>query len=152
MTESSYAEIANLIAEYAFATDDGDFAALGSLFTDGSFQLNDGPPAHGAEAVTALAHRVLQTYPDGTPRTRHVTTNLLIDADERAGTARSRSYFTVFQSLPDLPLQPIAAGNYQDRFTRDGDGTWCFAERSVSTDFTGDTSHHVRPAAYRPTH
>ena len=147
MTESSYAEIANLIAEYAFATDDGDFAALGSLFTDGSFQLNDGPPAHGAEAVTALAHRVLQTYPDGTPRTRHVTTNLLIDVDEQAGTARSRSYFTVLQSLPDLPLQPIAAGHYHDRFTRGDDG-WRFAARAVSTDFTGDTSHHVRPAAH----
>jgi 3-phenylpropionate/cinnamic acid dioxygenase small subunit len=117
------------------------------LFADASFRLNDGPAVHGAAAVTALAHRVLQTYPDGTPRTRHVTTNLLIDVDEQAGTARSRSYFTVFQSLPDLPLQPIAAGHYEDRFTRAGDG-WRFAERTVSTDFTGDTSHHVRPAAH----
>ena len=148
MTDSSYQQIANLIARYAFATDDGDFAALGSLFAEASFRLNDGAAVHGAAAVTELAHRVLQTYPDGTPRTRHVTSNLLIEMDEQAGTAQSRSYFTVFQSLPDLPLQPIAAGRYRDRFIRDGDGAWRFAERSVSTDFTGDTSHHVRPAAH----
>ncbi|HEY2239071.1 MAG TPA: nuclear transport factor 2 family protein [Streptosporangiaceae bacterium] len=144
MTDSSYGQIANLIARYAFVTDDGDFAALGDLFAQGSFALNGGPAVHGAAAVTALAERVLQTYPDGTPRTRHVATNLLIDIDEPAGSARSRSYFTVFQSLPEFPLQPIAAGRYRDRFTRDGDGGWRFAERAVSTDFTGDTRHHVR--------
>jgi len=146
MTDSSYGQIANLLARYAFVTDDGDFAALGRLFAQGSFALNGDRLAHGAAAVTELAERVLQIYEDGTPRTRHVTTNLLIDVDEQAGTARSRSYFTVFQSLPDLPLQPIAAGHYQDRFVRDRAG-WRFAERAVSTDFTGDTSHHVRPSA-----
>jgi hypothetical protein len=52
----------------------------------------------------------LIVYADGTPRTRHVTTNIAIDADEEAGTAVSRSYFTVLQALPGLPLQPIAAG------------------------------------------
>jgi hypothetical protein len=113
MTDSSYEQIANLIARYAFATDDGDFAALGGLFADASFRLNDGPAVHGAAAVTA----------------------------------RSRSYFTVFQSLPDLPLPPTATRHYEDRFTRAGDG-WRFAERTVRTDFTGDTSHHVRPAAH----
>jgi 3-phenylpropionate/cinnamic acid dioxygenase small subunit len=141
---SGYEQIANLIARYAFVTDDGDFAALGELFARGSLSLNGGDPVHGAAAVTALAHRVLQTYEDGTPRTRHVTTNLLIDVDEADGTARSRSYFTVLQSLPSFPLQPIAAGHYEDRFTR-ADGRWHFAERLVSTDFTGDTTHHVRP-------
>jgi 3-phenylpropionate/cinnamic acid dioxygenase small subunit len=139
---SGYEQIANLIARYAFVTDDGDFDALGELFARGSLALNGGDPVRGA-AVTALANRVLHTYEDGTPRTRHVTTNLLIDVDEEAGTATSRSYFTVLQSLPAFPLQPIAAGHYEDRFTR-VDGSWHFAERIVSTDFTGDTSHHVR--------
>jgi SnoaL-like domain len=140
-----YGQIANLIARYAFATDDGDFPALGRLFTQATFALNNGEPVHGAAAVTALARQVLQTYEDGTPRTRHVTTNLFIDIDEPGGTARSRSYFTVLQSLPTFPLQPIAAGHYEDRFTRDASGAWHFATRAVHTDFTGDTSHHVHP-------
>jgi hypothetical protein len=144
---SSYQEIANLIATYAFVTDDGDFAALGHLFRHGSLSLNGGRPVSGEAGVTDLARQVLHTYEDGTLKTRHVTTNLFIDVDEAAGTAVSRSYFTVFQSLPDLPLQPIAAGHYGDLFTRAGPG-WRFAERAVSTDFTGDVSHHVRQAKF----
>ncbi|HEX4829524.1 MAG TPA: nuclear transport factor 2 family protein [Trebonia sp.] len=144
---SSYEQIANLIARYAFATDDGDFAALGALFARGRLALNGGEPVSGAAGIAGLAEAVLQTYEGGSLRTRHVTTNLFIDVDEDAGTARSRSYFTVFQSLPELPLQPIAAGHYQDRFAR-VDGRWCFAERAVVTDFSGDVSHHVRAAAH----
>jgi hypothetical protein len=45
---------------------------------------------------------------DGTPRTKHVTTNITINVDDAAGTATSRAYFTVLQALPGLALQPIA--------------------------------------------
>jgi hypothetical protein len=48
----------------------------------------------------------LIVYVDGTPRTKHVTTNVAIEVDEEAGTAVSRSYFTALQALPDLALQP----------------------------------------------
>lgn len=139
--------IANLIARYAELTDNGDFTTLGDLMADADFSLNGGPPIHGAAAVTRLGHDVLQTYDDGTPKTRHLTTNLYIEVDEDAGTATARAYFTVLQALPDFPLQPVAAGRYRDRFTRTG-GTWAFAERQVITDFSGDVSHHVksRPA------
>ena len=60
----------------------------------------------------------LIVYDDGTPRTKHVTTNVVIEVDAEAGTAVSRSYFTVLQALPDLALQPIVSGRYQDRFER----------------------------------
>jgi 3-phenylpropionate/cinnamic acid dioxygenase small subunit len=136
--------IENLIASYAFLVDDGEFAALGELLAEADFSLNGGPAVHGRDAIERLAHDTLQTYDDGTPRTRHVTTNLIIEVDRQAGTATSRSYFTVFQSLPGFPLQAIASGRYQDRFQRQ-DGRWHFTERRVSTSFTGDVSHHVRP-------
>ena len=61
--------------------------------------------AHGKSDIEELARAVLQTYPDGTPRTRHVTTNLIIESEEDAGTATSRSYFTIFQQVGDFPLQ-----------------------------------------------
>jgi hypothetical protein len=51
----------------------------------------------------------LIVYDDGTPRTKHVTTNIAVEVDEEAGTALARSYFTVLQALPDLPLQPSSA-------------------------------------------
>jgi hypothetical protein len=52
-----------------------------------------------------------------------VTTNVVVDVDESAGTAEATAYVTIFQALPDFPLQPIFSGRYQDRFTRI-DGSW----------------------------
>jgi 3-phenylpropionate/cinnamic acid dioxygenase small subunit len=135
--------IENLIATYAFLVDDGEFAALGELLAEADFTLNGGPAVSGREAIERLARETLQTYDDGTPRTRHVTTNIIIEVDEREGTATARSYFTVFQSLPGFPLQAIASGRYRDRFQNRG-GRWRFTQRSVTTSFTGDVSHHVR--------
>jgi hypothetical protein len=138
--------IENLIARYAFAVDDGEFGQLGDLLADAEFSLNGGPAVRGREAVERLARETLLTYDDGTPRTRHVTTNTIIEIDERQRTANSSSYFTVFQSLPGFPLQAIAAGRYRDRFS-ERDGRWRFTRRLVTTSFTGDVSHHVRTAA-----
>jgi hypothetical protein len=81
-------------------------------------------------------------YPDGTPGTKHVTTNLILDIDEEEGTASARSYFTVLQAVPGLPLQPIVAGRYHDRFERDADG-WYFSERRFLVELVGDVSHHM---------
>ena len=140
--------IENLIARYAFLVDDGDFAGLGELLDRADFRLGEAV-AHGQADVEELARAVLQVYADGTPRTRHVTTNVIIEADEQAGTATSRSYFTVFQQAEDFPLQPVASGRYRDRFERH-QGAWRFTAREVSADLVGDVSHHVRAAAQRP--
>ena len=88
----------------------------------------------------------LIVYDDGTPRTKHVTTNIVIEVDEEAGTALSRSYFTALQALPDFSLQPIVSGRYQDRFER-SDGQWLFVERRVRTDLVGGVSRHLGHAA-----
>jgi 3-phenylpropionate/cinnamic acid dioxygenase small subunit len=88
----------------------------------------------------------LIVYDDGTPRTKHITTNVAIEIDEGSGTAVSRSYFTALQALPNLPLQPIVSGRYHDRFAR-RDGRWRFVERRVRTDLVGDMSRHLRQAA-----
>ena len=87
----------------------------------------------------------LIVYDDGTPRTRHLVTNVVIEVDYQAGTAGARSYFTALQALPGLALQPIASGRYRDRFGR-RDGQWRFLERRVSVDLVGDVSHHLRRA------
>lgn len=140
---SSERAIENLIAQYAFLVDDGDFSALGKLFAEGQFVLNESAPMIGAQAVEDFAHSMLQTYPDGTPRTRHVTTNIIIDIDASGEAASSRSYYTVFQATPDFALQPIACGRYSDRFARRGD-RWVFIHREVRTNLVGDVSHHRR--------
>ncbi|GHJ39836.1 nuclear transport factor 2 family protein [Streptomyces sp. TS71-3] len=137
--------IEDVIITYARLVDTGDFAGLGSLFADADF-VASGQTVTGGEAVETLFRQMVITYADGTPRTKHVTTNLLVDVDEEAGTATARSYYTVLQSLPDLPLQIIVAGRYRDRFTRH-DGRWRLAERHLYFDLVGDVSHHLRAGA-----
>ncbi|WKU42952.1 nuclear transport factor 2 family protein [Streptomyces sp. VNUA116] len=140
----SYRAIENLIARYAELVDDGDFAGLGSLLADAVF-IGSGEPVRGSDAIEKMFRDSLLVYADGTPRTQHVTTNVAIEVDEQAGVAVARSYVTVFQALPELPLQPVAAGRYRDRFER-RDGQWRFAERRVRINLVGDVSRHLRQA------
>ena len=98
------------------------------------------------EAQAGHADRIeVVLHEDGPPRTKHVTTNLVIELDEAAGEARVRSYFTVIQSMPGEEPRPIVLGRYRDRFAR-GPGGWLFAERRASIDLVGDTSRHLRRA------
>jgi hypothetical protein len=79
---------------------------------------------------------------DGTPKTKHITTNPIIEVDEDAGSATCRSYYGVVQATPALPLQPIIAGRYHDTF-QVIDGAWWFATRTMFVDLMGDLSQHL---------
>ena len=142
---SSYRAIENLIASYAELVDDGDFAGVGMLLADATF-VGAAGPVSSRDAIEKMLRDSLIVYDDGTPRTKHVTTNIAIEIDEEAGKAETRSYFTVLQALPGLALQPIVSGRYQDRFARH-DGRWRFVERRVRTDLVGDVSRHLRQTA-----
>ncbi|SRR5712692_7620542 len=141
---SSDRAIENLIATYAELVDDGDFAGVGTLLADATF-IGGAGSVSGRDAIEKMLQDRLIVYEDGTPRTKHVTTNVAIEVDEEAGTGVSRSYFTALQAVPDLALQPIVSGRYQDRFER-CDGQWRFVERRVRTDLVGDVSRHLRHA------
>ncbi|MDH3686037.1 MAG: nuclear transport factor 2 family protein [Myxococcales bacterium] len=136
--------IENLLHTYAERIDAGDFAGVGELFADAVILGPDGTPvAEGATAAQRLYEKSTRRYEDGTPRTRHVTSNLILEVDEAAGEATGRCTYIVFQSLPDFPLQPIVTGRYHDRFLRDEDG-WRFRERRMFVDMAGDLSRHLQ--------
>ena len=135
--------IANLIARYAFLVDDGDFAGLGQMFAQGELILNNGSPVAGAANVERFAHEALQLHGDGTPATRHVISNVIIEIDADGTHAQAEAYYTVFQALSDFPLQPIACGRYKDRFTYQG-GRWVYTQKIVRTLLMGDLSRHRR--------
>jgi ketosteroid isomerase-like protein len=139
----SATEIGNLIARYAERIDAGDFDGVARLLDDASVGgADDGQLLSGHDAIRRLFASTARLYPDGTPRTKHVTTNLVLEIDEDADHAVARSYWTVFQAVEGLPLQPILAGRYHDRFVR-RDGLWGFAERRYLVDLVGDVSHHM---------
>ena len=142
---SSSRAIENLIARYAELVDDGDFAGVDALLAHATFIPTAGPVSGRGDIEKALRDMLI-VYDDGTPRTQHLTTNVAIEVDDEAGTATARSYVTVLQALPDLPLQPIAAGRYHDRFERRG-GEWRFSERRIRITLVGDRSRHLHGAA-----
>jgi hypothetical protein len=136
-------EVANLIARYAELIDSGDFDGVAELLGDAGVGAGDGSTLlTGRKALAGLFTSTTRLYPDGTPGTKHVTTNLLLELDEEEGTGAARSYWTVLQAVPGLPLQPILAGRYHDRFER-REGVWRFTERRYLVDLVGDVSHHM---------
>lgn len=142
--------IERIVYGYAERVDAGDFEGLAALFAHATYKGGgpDDPGVVGTDAVLAIQERMVRRYPDGTPRTKHVTTNLVIDADEEAGTASARSYFTVLQQVDDFPLQVVIAGRYHDRFER-ADGEWRLTERVIFCDLIGDLSHHLAVDPFR---
>lgn len=140
-------EIENLLYTYAELIDAGDLDGVADLFTHATiFGQENGPPStqfvgrEGAARMYAMSTRL---YDDGTPRTKHLTTNVQVYVDDDSGIASSRAYFCVVQATDALPLQPIIAGRYHDTFQRLGD-QWWFATRTLFVDQTGDLSHHLK--------
>ena len=104
--------VANELYRYAELIDAGRFTELGELMEHCTFRYGDrgAPGPSGAEAIAESYRATVVTYHDGTPRTRHLTTNPIIEID--GDTARVRSVFTVLQQAPDALMQPIISGRY----------------------------------------
>jgi 3-phenylpropionate/cinnamic acid dioxygenase small subunit len=135
-------EIENLVYTYAERIDAGDLTGVAELFRHGRIEAAPGVIVEGSEKVRRLYEGSTRLYEDGTPRSRHVTTNVIIEVDDDAGTAAARASYVVFQQTDELPLQPIIAGRYRDTFHR-VDGEWCFDTRQMFVDLTGDLSKHL---------
>ena len=148
-TWESHHAITTLMYHYAECVDAADFAGIGRLFAAGRI-TNEGYPGaiEGADAVRKLYEHTNTVHSDGTLRTRHLTTNVIVDIDEAGNAASARSAFVVFQATPDLPLQPIVAGRYHDEFARDGE--WRFQRRHILLEQVGDVHEHLKIDVGRP--
>ena len=142
-TWESHHDILTLMYTYAEYIDAADFEAIGELFAHGQITTAGMTGATvGREAVRDLYKNTNTVHADGTLRTRHLCTNVIIDIDESAGTAAARSSFVVLQATKDVPLQAIVAGRYRDRFERAA-GKWRFAEREMDVQQVGDVHDHL---------
>ncbi len=145
MSESAR-EIENLLYVYAERIDAGDLDGVADMFRHGRILPSPDAPREasfeGRDGVRAMYTAATRLYEDGTPKTRHVTTNAIVEVDDEAGTAAARSYYTVFQRTDALPLQAIICGHYHDTFQRI-DGVWWFETRTMFIDLVGDLSQHL---------
>jgi hypothetical protein len=142
MVLSATDEITNLLYRYDEHVDRGRFADAASLFADATVVYEGrGITTTGAAELEAFLRGSDRLYPDGTPRTMRLRTNVIVDVDDDERAASAFSFFTMFQEAPGFPLQVILAGATRDRFKRLDEG-WRFAARSVEIRLTGDLSAH----------
>jgi len=137
-------EIENLIYLYAERIDAGDLQGVAELFRDAEiFSSAHDVRRSGFEEVLEMYRLSCRLYETtGTPLTKHLTTNVIIDLDRDGNEASARSYYTVIQATDTLPLQPIISGRYRDRF-RKQQGRWQFASREMIVDLVGDCTGHL---------
>lgn len=134
--------IRNLLGRYCELIDAGDIDGVAGLLAGAVLRDDAGNELVRGQDGVARLYAGTRLHGDGTPRTRHLTTNSIIEVDEDAGTATARSTYVVFQATDTLALQPIIAGRYRDRFAR-RDGRWSFTERAFAVDLVGNLGEHL---------
>ena len=86
--ETAGEAITKLIYTYAERIDLGDFAGVAELFEHATLTFEGfGDAVRGRDAIEALYARTTRRYEDGTPRTKHVMTNVIVDVDDEVGPA-----------------------------------------------------------------
>lgn len=140
---NSATEITNLLYRYAELMDGGELEAIAAMFRHARMKSRSAGELLDNAGMLEQWRRFVKIHPCGTPRTKHVITNPIVEVDEAAGSASCRSYYTVLQATDSLPLQVIAAGRYHDNFER-VDGKWRFSYRDYTLfDLAGDLSDHL---------
>jgi 3-phenylpropionate/cinnamic acid dioxygenase small subunit len=84
-------EITNLLYRYAELMDAGDLPAVAALFAHARIKLRGQEAFLGSADMLETWRRFVRIHPDGTPRTKHLITNPIVEVDEARGTATCRS-------------------------------------------------------------
>jgi 3-phenylpropionate/cinnamic acid dioxygenase small subunit len=133
--------ILHLIYRYAEMIDAGDFQGVGELLGRAAFGGPRTPKVSGADNIAAVFAATTRRFDDGTPKTRHLVLNPIVEITGDVATARST--FCVVQATERIALQPIVVGRYIDRFARDPALGWHFTERIADVQMVGDVSDHL---------
>ena len=129
-------EIEALMLAYCRAIDSGAWGDFRALMGEARWLVEGEAPA------LASANNVI-VYEDGTPRTKHVVTNIAILVDPEGHRAEGHSYVTVYQQVPGDQLRTIFTGEYFDCFAK-AEGRWTFTERDIRRPLYGDLSKHLK--------
>jgi 3-phenylpropionate/cinnamic acid dioxygenase small subunit len=146
--------IEDIVFRCAEAVDDGDYDALAKVLHHCTLVMPNGNNMVGGAAIAAHYRSIVVHYnaagqrvqfePGASPRTKHVTTNLIYEFPDDVTRAKVRSYFSVYQNLGGQNVL-IAGGRYLDRFSLGAAG-WQIDEREVRIEQPTDMRAHLQPA------
>ena len=119
--------IREVLAEYCFRLDDGQFAEMAALFTESGTWDTAFGRATGRAAIADLARSIRERAGEQRPRAVLLVTNISIILDGED--AKVRSNWTVVQNSSDGP-KIGSGGAYQDELIR-AHGQWLFRYRKI---------------------
>src|SRR5579859_8206915 len=131
----SRAEIAELLARYAFLIDDHEFDALGELFTPDARFGSPGSTHTGRAAIVANYRTVGDLY----PITLHEARGFVMDFTDDD---HARGQVTGFSEQASARNTVITSFRYDDEYVR-LDGRWRFASRQVRTLYAMTHAEHA---------
>lgn len=147
---AAHRQIEQKIYRMGYALENGDFELVGELLRHATFGADQiGRRAfEGRQAIRDQYARTNITYPGHGRATREMYTNVLVDIDLDAGTARSTTAYTVAQQTPDghAPFALLVAGRYEDEWSLI-DGEWHWTDRYIVVQFKNDLDRHMTPGS-----
>jgi 3-phenylpropionate/cinnamic acid dioxygenase small subunit len=137
--------ISNLLFQYAEYIDDGQLDSAADMFSHAQIKISSRQDQFiGKDELLALWKKIIILYPCGTPKTKHVITNPIIQIDESLGVAKVKSYFNVFQPDQNQVIHLILSGRYYDEFQLQNE-KWVWTHRDYThIDFAGNLSLHLK--------
>jgi transposase InsO family protein len=126
-----------LNSAFAHHLDHGAIDALVDLFTLDALYTHGERVSRGRGEI----ERLFRSRAAKGPRTsRHLLSGLRLSI-ESATVASGTSVCLSFAAdgLPPLPARPFLVADFEDRYRRDDDGRWRFAERHIHRVFVGES-------------
>jgi hypothetical protein len=126
----------DLNAAFTHHLDHGEIEALVALFTADAIYTHGARVSSGRAEIDALFR---QRIAKGPRTTRHIYSGLrfAIESDHAAsGTSVCLSFAA--DGMPPLPARPFLVADFVDRYRRDDDGCWRFAERHIHRVFVNE--------------
>jgi hypothetical protein len=147
---AAHREIEQKLYRMGYALERGDFELVGELLRHATFGADrlGRRILKGREQIRDQYARTNITYPGHGRATREIYSNVLVEIDLDAGTARSTTAFTVAQQPPDgaSRFELLVAGRYEDEWAL-LDGEWHWTDRYVVVQFKNDLDRHMTPGS-----
>lgn len=147
---AAHREIEQKLYQMGYALEDGDFDRVGRLLRHATFGADrlGRRFIRGEQAIRDQYRKTNITYPGRGRATREIYTNVLIEIDLDAGTAKSTTAYTVAQQTPDgaSRFELLVAGRYEDEWALI-EGEWHWTDRYIVVQFRNDLDRHMTPGS-----
>lgn len=147
---AAHREIEQKLYQMGYALENGDFERVGQLLRHATFGADrlGRRFIRGEQAIRDQYRKTNITYPGHGRATREIYTNVLIEIDLDAGTAKSTTAYTVAQQIPGggAPFALLVAGRYEDEWACI-EGEWHWTDRYIVVQFKNDLAAHMTPGS-----